>query len=274
VYVYAAAFMLPALLAAQSPAPPSSAVERPRFDAASVKPNTSPDAGINNRISPGRFTYVNTPLAVLIEMAYSMPSERVLNVPDWARSAKFDVTATYNAEYRAFSPQERAMLQRLLEERFALQTHRETREMPVYELARVRPDGELGPRLRASTVDCSPTGTADRTQCGTRINLGVIQGKAVDWRMLTGQLPSAVGRTVIDKTGLQGYFDVTLEWIPDPAVVSSPDVAALAAGIAATPGERVSIFTALQEQLGLKLEPARAPLDVLVIDRVERPTPD
>jgi len=263
----------PAFLAGQS-APPAAADQRPRFDTASVKPNQSPDAGINNRFSPGRFAYVNTPLEVFVYSAYRFPSERVLGMPDWARRDKYDITATHDPQYAAFSLQQLAMLQRLLEERFSLQTHRETRDMPVYELVRVRQDDQLGPRLRVSTLDCSPAAPANRAQCGLRISMGLIDGKSVDWRNLVGQLPSAVGRTVIDKTGLQGLFELTLEWNPDPSVTRSPEATAAATAADATPGERVTIFTALQEQLGLKLQPARAPLEVLVIDRLERPTPD
>jgi uncharacterized protein (TIGR03435 family) len=263
--------LAPALLAGQSAAP-AAADQRPRFEAASVKPNNSPDAGINNRFSPGRFAYVNTPLDVFISNAYRFPSDRIVGLPDWARREKFDITATHSPEYASFSPQQLAMLQRLLEERFLLQTHRETREMPVYELVKVRADG-LGPQLRVSNVDCvSPA--ADKAQCGTRITMGLIDGRFVNWRAVTDQLPSLAGRAVIDKTGLSGMFDVKLEWSPDPAVSRSPAAAAAASAAAATPGERVDIFTALQEQLGVKLQSARAPLEVLVIDRLERPTPD
>ena len=165
------------------------------------------------------------------------------------------------------------MLQRLLEERFSLRSRRETREMPVYELVRVRADG-YGPRLRPAAPECAPGGTAERSQCGTRINMGLIDGKYVDWRMVTSQLPSAVGRTVIDKTGLQGMFEVKFEWQPDPGVMRAPEAVAGATAAAAAPGERVDMATALQEQLGVRLQPARAPLEVLVIDRLERPTPD
>ena len=106
--------------------------------------------------------------------------------------------------------------------------------------------------------------------------MGIIDSKYVEWRVVMSRLQSAVGRTtVIDKTGLQGRrFEVKLEWRPDPSATGSPEATATATAAAATPGERVDIFTALQEQLGLKLEPSRVPLDVLVIDSVERPTPD
>ena len=267
-----ATLTLPVFAGGQSASPPP-ADQRPRFDAASVKLNQSPEGGINNRFSPGRFAYVNTPVEAFVYLAFNFPSDRVVDVPDWARREKYDITATHNPQYQAFSPQVRAMLQRLLEERFSLQTHRETRETPVYELVRVRTDG-LGPRLRVSGPECAPGGTADRTQCGTRITMGLIDGRFVNWQMVTSQLPSVAGRTVIDKTGLNGMFDVRLEWNPDPSVTRSPAAAAAATAAAALPGERVDIFTALQEQLGVKLQSARAPLEVLVIDKLERPTPD
>lgn len=264
------ALAVPVFVAGQSSPPEDS---RPRFDTASVKPNRSAEAGINNRFSPGRFAYVNTPLAVFISNAYGFPSDRVVDMPDWARREKFDITATHSPEFRAFSPQQRAMLQRLLEERFSLKTHRETREMPVYELIKARSDDQLGPQLRVATLDCS-SGGANQAQCGTRIIPGLIDGKGVPWGMLLDQLPGAVGRTVIDKTGLRGQFELRLEWSPDPSVSRSPEAVASATVAAATPGERVSIFTALPEQLGVKLQNARAPLEVLVIDQLERPTPD
>jgi len=272
-FVLVPLLMGPALLAGQS-APPAAADQRPRFDAASVKPNRSPQAGINNQFSPGRFAYVNTPLEVFIYNAYGVRSDRVVGMPDWARQDKFDITATHSPEYRSFSQQQNQMLQRLLEERFSLRTHRETREMPVYELVKARTDDQLGPQLRVATLDCSPAATANRSQCGLRINTGLIDGKSVDWRILVGQLPNEVGRAVIDKTGLQGPFELKLEWTPDPSVMRSAEAAVAATTAAATPGDRVTIFTALQEQLGLRLQPSRAALEVLVIERLERPTPD
>ena len=169
----AATFALSTVVATQSPAPQSEA-ERPRFETASVKPNRSPSAGMNNSFSPGRFAYVNTPLASLIYLAYAFQSERVLDMPDWARAEKFDVTATHSPQYDSFSPQQRAMLQRLLEERLALRLRHETREMPVYELVRVRPDGQFGPRLRASTVDCSTPTTGRSAESGVRITATLI----------------------------------------------------------------------------------------------------
>jgi len=264
--------VLIATLPAQQTAPAAQDA-RPRFEAASIKPSTDPFAGALG--GPGRPAYVNTTLEVFITLAYSVPADRVVSLPDWAKQEKYDITATHNPQIVTLGPQQRAMWQRLLEERFSLRTHRETRDMPVYELVRVHADG-FGPQLRPPVPECGPGGGGNRALCGTRFNMGIIDSKYVEWRVVMSRLQSAVGRTtVIDKTGLQGRrFEVKLEWRPDPAATGSPEATATATAAAATPGERVDIFTALQEQLGLRLQSARVPLEVLVIDSVERPTPD
>ena len=202
-----------------------------------------------------------------------MRPDRILGYPDWVEKERFDVTATYNPERQR---QVRQMLQTLLDERFSLRVHRETREMPVYELVKTRPDGELGPGLRPSTVDCAPTADK-RSPCRLDFRPGLVRGAGMGWG--NGEpLALNIGvwdRPIIDKTGLSGAFDIDLQWTPDPAQARDADAAArAAAAVAATPGDRVSIFTALQEQLGLRLQPARARLEVLIIDRLERPMPD
>lgn len=263
---------LPAVSVTQSPAPASQS-ERPRFEAASVKPNPSKEPGIMRRPTPGRVFYGNAPVSAMVEEAYSARPDRIFNYPDWVDKEKFDVTATYSPDLQR---QVRQMLQTLLDERFSLRVHRETREMPVYELVKARADGQLGPRIRPSTAGCVPK-TGERSACTLLIQEGRFRGIGTNWG--NGEVLSLnIGvwdRPIIDKTGLNGAFDIDLEWTPDPAQARSTDGAArAAAAVAATPGERVSIFTALQEQLGLKLQPARASLEVLVIDRLERPTPD
>ena len=263
---------LPALVAAQAPAPAPQG-ERPRFEAASVKPNQSNEPGILRRPSPGRVFYSNAPVDILVQEAYGMRSTHIFNYPDWVEKDRFDISATYSPDRQR---QVRQMLQTLLEERFSLRVHRETREMPVYELVKARADGQLGLGLRASTVNCAP-GADKRSPCTLNIRQGLIRGVGTEWgngEMLA--LNIGVGdRPIVDKTGLSGAFDIDLEWTPDPAQARSTEEAARAlAAVAATPGERVSIFTALQEQLGLRLQPARAQLEVLIIDRLERPTPD
>jgi len=262
---------LPAFAGGQSSLP-AAADQRPRFDAASVKPNLSKEPGIMRRPTPGRVFYSNAPVDVIVEEAYSTRPDRIVNYPDWVAKEKFDITATYSADQQR---QVRQMLQTLLEERFSLRIHREMRERPVYELVKARADGQLGPGLRPSTIDCKLVN--GRSPCGLDIREGLIRGTGVGWgNGATLSLNIGVwDRPILDRTGLSGSVDIALEWKPDPAQARSDDAAARAAtAAAATPGERTSIFTALQEQLGLKLQPARAPLEVLVIDRLERPTPD
>lgn len=270
--VLVAALALPALAGGQSPAPPAGD-QRPRFEAASVKPNLSKTPGQMRKPSPGRVFFGNAPVSSIVEEAYGVRPDRILNYPSWVAQERFDVTAAYDPERRQ---RVALMLQTLLEERFSILVHRETRELPVYELVKARADGQLGPGLQPSTADCQKL-VDGRSPCRLDIREDLIRGTGVGWgNGATLSLNIGVwDRPIVDRTGLIGSFDIALEWRPDPAQARSDDGAARAATVAAgTPGDRTSIFTALQEQLGLKLQPARAPLEVLVIDKLERPTPD
>lgn len=271
VHILLVALLLPLVTAQSSTPAPQDA--RPRFETASVKPNLSKEPGIMRRPSPGRVFYSNAPIHTLVEEAYTTRPDRIFGYPNWVEKERFDVIATYSPDRQR---QVRQMLQTLLEERFSLRVHREMRDLPVYELVKARADGQLGPGLRPSTVDCAPTADK-RSPCRLDFRPGLVRGVGMGWG--NGEpLALNIGvwdRPIIDKTGLSGAFDIDLQWTPDPAQARDADAAArAAAAIAATPGDRVSIFTALQEQLGLRLQPARAALEVLIIDRVERPTPD
>jgi uncharacterized protein (TIGR03435 family) len=260
-----------ALLALLAPVVAQTTTEdRPRFEAASVKPSASTDPGIGGTGGrAGRFDRRNAPALFYVEQAFGLPSTRIVGAPDWLRQERFDVVATYDQALGKAVPQ---MLQRLLEERFRLVSRREGRQVPVYELVRVREDGVLGPGLRPTSAECLPA-TGQPSPCRMRIAPGLFEGVGVAWQAV----PINIGvwdRPVVDRTGLSGLFDMKLEWLPDPGLAGAPDAAARAAAAAADPAGRVSIFTALQEQLGLRLQPARVPLDVLVIERIERPTPD
>jgi uncharacterized protein (TIGR03435 family) len=264
--------VLPAIAVGQTSAP-ALQIERPRFDVASVKPNVSREPGIMVRPTPGRVFYANAPVSLFVEQAYGVRPDRIVNYPNWVEKETFDLAATYDPELRQHVPQ---MLQLLLEERFALRVHRETREMPVYELVKARPDGQLGPGLRLSTADCAP-GPEGRSPCTLTIRPGYIRGIGTPWSGSRGSmLTTNIGvwdRPIVDRTGLSGSFDITLEWKADPAQARS-DAAARRVAAEDLSGERTSIFTALQEQLGLRLQPASAAIEVLLIDRIERPPPD
>jgi uncharacterized protein (TIGR03435 family) len=179
------------------------------------------------------------------------------------------------------------MLQSLLAERFKLATHKDTRELPIYSLEVARSDGRLGPQLRPATVDCeamiaaararggpppAPPAPGERPICGIRINPGRLSGGGFPLSQFAATLSQFVQRIVVDRTGLSGNFDVDLTWTPDQLPQGGPPPGAPPLPPADPNGP--SIYTAVQEQLGLKLESAKGPVDVLVIDRAESPTPD
>lgn len=255
------------------------------FEAASIKLNTSGDWRKSLGPAPGgRFLATNNALRALIAFAYGVDQStagfRIVGGPQWIDDDRFDVAAKVDGTW---TPQQMSeMLRALLADRFTLAAHHETRELPVYAL--VAAAG--GARLRRSEVDqaaCDARRAAVQRRepvppvppgatpvCGTgRTNPGAIT--AVGWTIdtLSSAVAPFVGRSVVDRSGLSGLFDFELTWTPDQSAQLPPD----APRITIDPNGP-SIFTALQEQLGLKLESARGPVDVVVIDRVEHPTPD
>jgi uncharacterized protein (TIGR03435 family) len=162
----------------------------------------------------------------------------------------------------------RAMERALLADRFKLSTHNERRDLDVYELRTDRNDGRFGPQLKKVDVDCASQRGGGPPCGGFRtIGPGHIVGHAVAMSLFVQFLEMPVSRSVFDRTGLQGSFDVELQYTPDRLPLRGPEAPA-------TDANGVSVFTALREQLGLKLESTKAPIDVLVIDRAEKPTPD
>ena len=162
------------------------------------------------------------------------------------------------------------MLQSLLADRFGLAIRKETRDTPVYVLVRARPDSGLGPRLRESSHGCSkrpaPGATAPpgaEVACDMEFTRGRISAKGMSMQALTATLQRYVDRLLFDETGLSGDFDADLEWSPEVLSADSPP-----------PASGASIFTAVQEQLGLRLESRRVPVDVVIVERAEKPTPN
>ena len=267
----------------------------PTFEVASIKPNKS---GTNQRqfnVEPnGRFTAINVPLADLVRFAYAergpdgilgpLPPNRMSVAATWAggakalQSDKFDVIAT--TDPGASQEQVFLMLRALLAERFKLVVHRETRDLPIYALVIARKDGRLGPRLRPSNMDCSavpsdsPTASAAAggfvaEPCkGLRNVPGKATGRAVTIPTLARLMSGWVDdhRPVEDRTGLTGNFDIDLDWTPDrPLPADAP-------ALPATDSNGAGLFTALQEQLGLKVESTKNSIDMLVVDHAEHPT--
>jgi uncharacterized protein (TIGR03435 family) len=245
-----------ATLAAGQPAP--------AFEVASVKPNTSGDVEGSIGPRPGGYVATNIPLRLLIIRAHELRTFQVVGGPGWIDGERFDVTA--RAPEGTPPNQIYPMLRTLLAERFRLRTHNEKRDQPVYALVTARADGRLGPKLTASTLNCAgQPGQSEQCSMGGSFtgSGGTLRGVGQPLTTLATHLSTAVDRIVQDRTGLAGGFDFELAW--------SGSGLKAAAGAAS---ERPSVFTALQEQLGLKLEPSRAPVDILVIDSAERPTPD
>jgi uncharacterized protein (TIGR03435 family) len=253
----------------------------PAFETASIKESSGPSLGT---FAPDRFSRNNITLSLLLVYAHQMSEFQIVGGPDWVRERRYDVLA--KADSRPTADQMRMMVRRLLAERFSLKTHIETRELPRYALMMARTDRRLGPKLQPSKYDCPaivaargpdyrpPTGPpqpGDPPRCALMGRVGggsqttIMEGQPMP--AIAKLLQPQAGRVVVDKTGLTGTYDVELE--TEPQVV--PGIPANAFGV---PREGLSLFTALPEQLGLKLESERGPVDVLVIDSVELPMPN
>jgi uncharacterized protein (TIGR03435 family) len=248
------------------------------FDAASVKPNRSGFPGGNTEFRPGQFIARNQTLRVLIVEAYGLEDFRVIGGPDWVASERFDVEA------RATSPVTRTqampMLQALLADRFALRVRVEPRERPVYAMVLNRP-ATLGPRLRAADpAACVDRGAqpprvpaGERPSCGILpMTTGRLSGHSVRLDQLATQVAPLLRRVVQDHTGMNGLFDVDLEW-----EIGEEQRAALARLLPDRPPppldpDKPELIGAMREQLGVRLEPRTAPVPVLVIDAAERPS--
>jgi uncharacterized protein (TIGR03435 family) len=249
-----------------------------QFEGASVKPNRSGIAKVGIQTLPnGRFVAENVTLRGLITFAYRLQPAQLEGGPSWLDSDRFDIAATGDAEStsqfeaakRDLPSRAQQMLQSLLAERFKLETRVETRDLPIYALVRARADGRLGSEIRSSTADCS---FASAT-CGIRMGVGAgtIALSGASMSQFANSLTIWVGRIVVDRTELAGGYDFTLRWTPDQ-MPQGFDKKLAAGGIAAADPNGPSIFTALQEQLGLKLDARKGPVDVLVITRAEHPT--
>jgi len=269
--------------AAQTPAPPADA----KFEVASIKRNKNggPVAGLR-RLPGGRFEATNIQLSTLISFAYQLQPFELDGGPSWLNDDRWDIFAKIDGDpppvipgtVDAISIATRA----LLADRFKLALRRQTREIQVYQLVRASA-GQLGKGLRPSTVDClaiqragdeaakggppAPNpNTPERLVCGMRISVGRIQFGGRPMTMLTDALTAITQRRVVDRTGLTGFWEFDISFNP-PAPPP---------GREAPPPDpnTASLFTVLQEQLGLKLESARLPMPVMVVDRVEPPVED
>lgn len=220
----------------------------------------------------GRFTAEGVSLQDLLVFSYLVQPYQIVDGPDWLDVARWDVNATGATGTRN---DVLLAIQRLLADRFSLVIRRNVRELPVYALVVARSDGRLGPQLQRSPVDCAAMrAEAQKTGvippdaprlCVAEGRLGSVRIGGAPLADLAPMLSTRVQRTVVDRTGLEGTWDLTLTYTPDPAQIPPGP---LFPGVSFDPNGP-ALFTAIQEQLGLKLEAARAPVDVLVIERVE-----
>jgi uncharacterized protein (TIGR03435 family) len=246
--------------------------QEPAFEVASVKVNTS-DAAVSRISAPagtGRFEATNASVRMLILNAYGIPSFQLVGGPSWVDSLNVDVVARGAAS--ATRAEISAMVRTLLGERFNLIVRRDTREMPVYALVVARDDRRLGPRMQASTTDCAaaaapgspaPQTASGQLLCTTRMSPFTINAGGMTMARLAQSLSGIVDRVVTDETKLSGGYDLQLAFTPErPPPPGAPPPA---------DPDAPSIFAALQEQLGLKLDARRGKVEMLVIDRIDRP---
>jgi uncharacterized protein (TIGR03435 family) len=262
---------------------------RPAFAVATIKKNTSGDGAQSMRLQPGgRIVASNQPLRRLIVFAYGLQPQQLAGGPAWIDADRFDIVAQAEGNLSPTPPGSppgpaQLMMQHLLAERFGLVVHTEPRETPVYVLTLARGDRRLGPTIRPADRDClalmttAPGGVPvaaprlpdGRPACGARGDAsGRVMAGGIDMKTLAQNLSGQVDRLVVDRTGLSGAYDFDLEFAPE----TSGRGGAPAPDSATAVTDRPSLFTALEEQLGLKLQPARAPIDVVVIDGVTPPT--
>jgi uncharacterized protein (TIGR03435 family) len=258
---------------------------RQLFDVASVKVNQSGRMSSSLVFSAGgRFTATNATLRELIQVAHGLQDRELAIDQDWLSKNRFDVVA--KAEGNPPIDQVRGMIRRLLVDRFKVVTHIEPRRVPVYALVVARTDRRLGANLHPSTVDCAAIGTSGaqpQPRFGDPLRCEMFDAAVpprflaagVTMAQLTSRLALQVDRIVVNRTGLTGAFDFDLQWTPEifrkPTNPGDPPIRFN--GLEINPNGP-SIYTALQEQLGLKLEAQEAPVDILVVDSANQPTPD
>ena len=252
-----------------------SAQGSPSFDVASIKPSNPDNRGVRFQMVPGGGLSISgAPVRELIMFAYDIRQFQVIGGPSWINTERYDINAkspadgaapnvqTMTQEQReAFQKLIRTRMQNLLTERFQLKVTQESKELPIYHLV----EAKGGAKLK---VGAEGTGTSGRIM----MQRGTLNADSVQIQSLLMVLSNAVGRPVVDKTGLKGTYDIKLEWTPD----SGPGGPGGPGGDGPPPppsdGSGATIFTALQEQLGLKLESAKGPVVTFRIDSIQKPS--
>lgn len=235
------------------------------FEVATIKPNAANDGRFMIRPLPGGgLTISGVSLRMLIMEAYDVRAFQVSGGPGWMSTERWDIEAkAEGVQGQLPIGQTLKMLRALITDRFHLELHHETKEMTIYALV----VGKNGSKLAPHTGE--PPSPTDRL----RMRPGSISAKQAGIAALVRQLIPQLGRPVIDKTGLTGQYDFTLEWMPEPGQ-GGPESLGLPPDSRLPPpsdSNGPSIFTAVQEQLGLRLDAQKGPVDIIVVDRVEKP---
>lgn len=254
------AFLTLPICAQQPASTPPAAL--PAYDVISIRPHSALDDNVSIHSQPGIYEGSNVNLKELISYAYGVRDDLVSGLPGWADSAHFDITAKVSdfdpATWKSLTREQReAMFLPILSDRFHVKAHTEIKTLPVFDLV-VTKDG---PKFKPS-----PPAANDpdhKREFGTWINNSDLTATSITMSNFAETLAGQVDRTVIDKTGLTGEYDLKLRWTP--ANTAADD------GSTDRPPD---LFTALKEQLGLKLEPTKGPVTTLVVDHAEKPTPN
>jgi len=223
----------------------------PSFEVATIKPTDPNDSNQGFHTRGHRISIENETVESLISFAYAIHAHQIVDGPAWFHSDRYDIDGVPDVEGEPNLKQYQEMVQKLLADRFQLKFHREKRELSIYAITIAKG----GPKLTKSTADndqIDQTGNGNGNQHRTKFTNNSMADFALGMQYF-------MERPVIDQTGLTGRFDFVLTWTPDASHTGDPNAA---------PG----IFTAVQEELGLKLEPTKGPADVLVVDHVERPS--
>ena len=267
-----AAFCQPNVAQSQAaPQAAKAAAKVPEFEVASIKPNASGLGVMRFMFTPDGFSATNISLDFLVSNAYGISQDLISGGPNWIASSRYDVEAKVAgadvAEWHSLDLSQRnSMLQPLLADRFKLKVHKETKLRPIYELVIAK----NGPKLKEAKPGDTGTKGASRF---SRPGMTLIARQGMPIAMLADRLSETLHRTIVDKTGLTGKYDIVLEWASEDGPAPMPPGPGgdhRGADSAPPPDSGPSIFTAIQEQLGLKLQSTKGPVETLVIDHVEQ----
>jgi uncharacterized protein (TIGR03435 family) len=261
---------------APAPAAPATAAKLPAFDVISVKTNNSAAHQITMNFSPDGIRVTNMPIQFILRDAFGVNDDQLINAPGWAKSVAYDIEAKVAPDdvpaLKNLSREQRAaMMLNILTDRFKLAYHRETRTLPEYALAIAKGGSKL--------QEVKPTTDENGKPRGNRMMMSdtSLTADGLDMSSVARLLSQRIGRPIVDKTGLTGKYSFKLEWANEPHDGEGPGGPAHDAGpggASASGDTGPSIFNALQEQLGLKLDSEKGPVEVIVIDHLEQPAAD